>query len=221
MSAAARPFCAARAQSSSCPHRRRDGSCLEPQTRGYGLGACAATGSEEERELERDRRLSVEKAITYSTHADAQRRGHPVALLVTETTGALSSILTARCEHSESTHARRPPMIPPGLASRGPPPKPAAAAAAVQHNARTHSGPPSTRATVAMDGGVADSPTQPVLPSASLHTIARLPGLPVSRQPFSRTQLPYSSLCSRHELQAHHGHVALVLNRPRAAPAMV
>ena len=31
------------------------------------------------------------------------------------------------------------------------------AAAAVQHNARTLSGPPSTRATVAMDGGVADT----------------------------------------------------------------
>jgi len=34
----------------------------------------------------------------------------------------------------------------------------ACAAAAVQHNARTLSGPPSTRATVAMDGGVTDGP---------------------------------------------------------------
>ena len=32
-----------------------------------------------------------------------------------------------------------------------------AAAAAVQHNARTHSGPPSTGATITMDGGVADT----------------------------------------------------------------
>ena len=43
------------------------------------------------------------------------------------------------------------------------------AAAAVQHNARTHSGPPSTRATIAMDGGVADTAranTTPVLTQA-------------------------------------------------------
>ena len=31
------------------------------------------------------------------------------------------------------------------------------AAAAFQHNARTHSGPPSTGATITMDGGVADT----------------------------------------------------------------
>lgn len=43
-SAAARSFCAARARSSPCPHHRRDGSGLEPKTRGYGLEACAATG---------------------------------------------------------------------------------------------------------------------------------------------------------------------------------
>ena len=36
-SAAARPFCAARARSSSCPHPPRYGSGLAPQTRGYGL----------------------------------------------------------------------------------------------------------------------------------------------------------------------------------------
>ena len=47
-------------------------------------------------------------------YADAQRRGHPVTLLVTETTGALSPTfdraLRALGKHA---HARRPPMTPP------------------------------------------------------------------------------------------------------------
>ena len=36
----------------------------------------------------------------------------------------------------------------------------------------------------------------------------------------SRGRDYHISRCTRHELQAHHGHVAL-LNRPRAGPALV
>ena len=81
---------------------------------------------------------------------------------------------TAPCGRLVSTHARRPPMTPPGMASRGPPPGP------------------------------------------SLLTIARLS----QRPSFSRTRDYHISRCTRHELQAHHGHVAL-LNRPRAGSALV
>ena len=51
------------------------------------------------------------------------------------------------------------------------------AAAAVQHNARTHSGPPSTRATVTMDGGVADTAhaNTPVLTQAVTHVLMTAP----------------------------------------------
>jgi hypothetical protein len=45
-----------------------------------------------------------------------------------------------------------------------------AAAAAVQHNARTHSGPPSTRTTVAMDGGVAVKSVREHAPAHSRFT---------------------------------------------------
>ena len=50
-----------------------------------------------------------------------------------------------------------------------------------------------------------------------MHTIARYMYLG-SRRPRGRNY--HTSRRTRHELQAHHGHVAL-LNRPRAAPAMV
>ena len=69
--------------------------------------------------------------------------------------------------------ARRPPMTPPGMASRGPPPEP------------------------------------------SLHTAAPISAAVVLGRNY-HTMLPYFS--PHHELQAHHGHVAL-LNLPRAVPA--
>ena len=42
---------------------------------------------------------------------------------------------TAPCERLVSTHARRPPMAPPGMASRGPPPGPSLLTIALDHRA--------------------------------------------------------------------------------------
>ena len=53
-------------------------------------------------------------------------------------------------------------------------------------------------------------------PGPSLLTIA--PGYLSGRR--SRGRDYHISRCTRHELQAHHGHVAL-LNRPRAGPALL
>ena len=57
-----------------------------------------------------------------------------------------------------------------------------------------------------------------ILTGVLVHRVTR-PLRGISRWPsFSRTRDYHISRCTRHELQAHHGHVAL-LNRPRAGPA--
>ena len=84
---------------------------------------------------------------------------------------------TAPCERLVSTHARRPPMTPPGMASRGPPPGP------------------------------------------SLLTIARLSRSALGGRRYHGRDY-HISRGTRHELQAHHGYVA-ILNRPRAGSALV
>ena len=56
-------------------------------------------------------------------------------------------------------------------------------------------------------------------PGPSLLTIARLSRSALGGRRYHGRDY-HISRCTRHELQAHHGHVAL-LNRPRAGPALV
>ena len=107
-------------------------------------------------------------------YADAQRRGHPVTLLVTETTGALS------------------PTFDSALRALG-----------------KHARAPTTHDSTAVGPLAVLPPHLPCTPSR---------GYLGSRR--SRGRNYHTPRRSRHELQAHHGHVAL-LNRPRAVPAMV
>ena len=105
-------------------------------------------------------------------YADAQRRGHPVTLLVTETMGALSPTFD-RALRALGKHARAPTTL------------------------------DSNRY-----GSLAVLP--PNLPCSPSR------GYLGGRR--SRGRNYHISRRTRHELQAHHVHVAL-LNRPRAEPA--
>ena len=136
-------------------------------------------------------------------YADAQRRGHPVTLLVTETTGALSPTFD-RALRALGKHARagRAPTThdstrAPGMASRGPPTGPSLLTIArlsrrpsfsVSQSVSYFTVPPRAHPSTGSQSGSATAP-------------------PLPRR--SRGRDYHISRRTRHELQAHHGHVAL------------
>ena len=146
------------------------------------------------------------KAQTHA--ADAQRRGHPVTLLVTETTGALSPTFD-RALRALGKHARAPTTHDStryGLSRSSP---------------RTFL--PCSPSRGYLGGRRSQSDSQSVI-SRSRPALtpppARSPAPPLPSLRRSRGRDYHISRRTRHELQAHHRHVAL-LNRPRAGPALV
>ena len=145
-------------------------------------------------------------------------RSHPVTLLVTETTGALSPTfdraLRALGKHA---HARRPPMTPPAHpVSRYGLSRSSHRTFLAHHRAAISAAVVLSQSTVSQSVSYFTVPPRAHPSTGSQSGSATAPPLPRR----SRGRDYHISRRTRHELQAHHRHVAL-LNRPRAGPALV